>query len=677
MKSKWFTLMCVLAVAILVISACGPTPEPTEAPMAQPTEAPAEPTALPPTEPPAEGPKFAVITSGPRDDNSWNEAAYLGATALEAEGIQVSFSERIAEGDELRILRELADQGFDMIVAHGFGYQDGVFEVAAEYPDTNFAWAGGINRTAENVADYDQPFYEAAYPIGVIAGYVSQTGNLGYLAGFDVPVCHAMGVTFLAGARTVNPDAQLVATVVGSWEDVAAGKEAALAQADAGVDFWIECGEGPSLGAIEAAKEVGGWVTSYVGDMTENGPDVVLVNLIWNLEPLYAQMMQDTLDGTFDNPFYKFGVAKGAMLYTYNEALKDNIPDEAIAAADQAMEEIASGALEVPFVPEGPFEVEAPAVEGPTELKVAALLSIGLESTWDSTFYEAFQRVQALSPHGVTVHDLDFSEGLWGDEAETVLRQYAETGEYDIIFAQASFTDQIRNLMTEYPDIAWVVAGSGNEQLGGNLYNVYMRIHEPSYLEGIIAGMMTESNVIGVLGLFPADDVNDDANAFIAGAKSVNPDVQAKITFIETWYDPAKATEATKALIAAGADHILQGGEVYDVCSEAGIYCYARYADSNFMAPDSVLTSALGYWDPAILYIIDEWWQHETTGEPYDAPQEKIWFTMAEGAGDIAPFHDLDDQVPQEVKDKVEEVRQQILDGTFEVPLNEETPVSD
>lgn len=354
------------------------------------------------------------------------------------------------------------------------------------------------------------------------------------------------------------------------------------------------------------------------------------------------------------------------------------------ACSSGTTEEPAEPATEVPVVEE-PTEapeveeqpVEEPAAEEPTELNVAALLSVGLESTWDSTFYEAFQRVQEQSPHGVTVNDLAFTEGVFGDEAETVLRQYAQSGEYDIIFAQASFTDQIKNLMDEYPDIAWVVSGSGNELLGGNVYNIYMRIHEPSYLEGVTAGLMTESDVIGVLGLFPADDVNDDANAFIEGAKSVNPNVEAKVTFIETWYDPAKATEATNAMIAAGADHILQGGEVYEACTEAGIYCYARYADSNFMAPESVLSSAIGNWDPSILYIIDEWWQHETTGNPYDAPQEKIWFSMAEGASDIAPFHDLAASVPQEVQDQVEQLRQQILDGSFEVPLNEETPVSD
>jgi simple sugar transport system substrate-binding protein/basic membrane protein A len=296
--------------------------------------------------------KLALVLTGPHEDNSWNEAAYNAMNVLKSRGVETAFSESIAEGDDARVLREYAEQGFEMIVAHSFGYQDGVFEVAPEYPDSNFAWAGGIGRTAKNVADYDQPFYEAAYPIGIIAGHMSKSGTLGALYGFDIPVCHAMGEAFLAGARTVNPDAKLIVSATGEWVDVAKNKEAALAQADAGVDFWIECGEGSALGAIEAAKEVGGYVTGYVGDMTENGPDVVLINLIWNMEPMFTQMLKDTQAGTFDNPWYKYGVAQGAMLYTINDNLKSNIPPEAVVAAEKAFGDIKAGAFTVPFIPE-------------------------------------------------------------------------------------------------------------------------------------------------------------------------------------------------------------------------------------------------------------------------------------------------------------------------------------
>ena len=295
---------------------------------------------------------FAVVLTGPWDDNSWNEAAYNGMKALEAEGVKVAYSESVAEGDVARVLRQYADEGYQMVVGHSFGYQDGVFEVAAEYPDVNFAWAGGIQVMSKNVADYAQPFYEAAYPIGIIAGYMSETGKLGGIYGFDIPVCHAMGEALLAGAKTVNPDATLTVTGVGDWIDVAKAKEAAIAQADTGVDFWIECGEGPALGTIAAAQEVGGYVTGYVGDMTENGPDVVLVNLQWNMTPMFHQMLADTLAGKFDSPWYDYGIKQDAMLVTYNDALKGKIPAEAIEGADKAMADVKSGALTVEFVPE-------------------------------------------------------------------------------------------------------------------------------------------------------------------------------------------------------------------------------------------------------------------------------------------------------------------------------------
>lgn len=336
MKSGRYLLWLILIVGSIVLVACGGQAQPEAA---QPEAA-------------QESGSIAVILTGPWDDNSWNEAGYNAVQALGKKGVKIAFSENVADADVGRVLREYADQGFEMIVAHSFSFQDPTFEVAQEYPDINFAWAGGIGRTAKNVADYDQPFYEAAFPIGVLAGHMSQSGVLGALYGFDIPVCHAMGEALLAGAKTVNPDATLIQTAVGDWVDVAKAKEAALAQADAGVDFWIECGEGPALGAIEAAKEAGGYVTGYVGNMTENGPDVVLVNLIWNLEPMFTQMLDDTHNKSFDNPFYRFGIAEGAMLVQYNDGLKDKIPAEAIEAVDKAMEDIASGKLEVEFVPE-------------------------------------------------------------------------------------------------------------------------------------------------------------------------------------------------------------------------------------------------------------------------------------------------------------------------------------
>ncbi len=265
---------------------------------------------------------LAVVLTGPWDDNSWNEAGYTAAQELGKQGVRIAYSENVADADAARVIREYADQGFQMIVAHSFSFGDAAFQVAPRVPPTLTAWGGGIKKMAKNVADYDQPFYQAAYPVGVIAGHMSKTGKLGAIYGADIPVCHALGEALLAGAKTVNPDATLIMTAVGDWVDVAKAKEAALAQADAGVDFWVECGEGPALGAIEAAKERGATCTGYVGDMTENGPDVVLMNIMWDLLPMFTKMLDQTLDGTFDNPWYDYGVPQGALKIKYNDALK-------------------------------------------------------------------------------------------------------------------------------------------------------------------------------------------------------------------------------------------------------------------------------------------------------------------------------------------------------------------
>jgi basic membrane lipoprotein Med (substrate-binding protein (PBP1-ABC) superfamily) len=316
------------------------------------------------------------------------------------------------------------------------------------------------------------------------------------------------------------------------------------------------------------------------------------------------------------------------------------------------------------------------AAQAPGELTIAAILSAGLEHAWDKALVDSINAVAAEKPHGAEIK-LVYTEGVWGDEAEQAMRVYAEGGEADIIFANSSYADQVENLKDEFPDIMWVVNGSGNRALGGNAYLVYYHGHEPAYLMGLLAGSLTKSNVIGTVGLFPADDVNDQVNAYVAGARSVNSEVQAKVTFIESWYDPAKAREAANAQIAAGADFIYQLGESFEACVEKKVICFGNYIDYNAIAPEVVMTSALVHWEPTIRYLVDEWHKHATTGAPYAAPTEAVWFSMAEGGSSLAPYHNHAAAIPAEVKAKVEEAKAAILAGSLEVPMVLDVPKSD
>ena len=275
----------------------------------------------------------------------------------------------------------------------------------------------------------------------------------------------------------------------------------------------------------------------------------------------------------------------------------------------------------------------AQAGDAPKQIRIAGILPAGIENAWSASVLQAVERLKAEKPHGVEIV-FDYTENVWGDKALTVFKTYADAG-YDI------------------------------------------HLHEPAYVLGVLAGMMTKSNTLGVVGLFPADDVNDQVNAYRAGAQSVNPDTKVKVTFIESWYDPAKAAEAANAQIAAGADYIFQLGESFETCKERKVYCFGNYVDGYKIAGDIVPTSTLVYWDPVFKYLIDEWHTHKTKGTPYAAPEKKVWFTMAEGGGDIAPYHDYDSVITPEAKQKVDEVRKAIMSGSFTVELDTSLPKSD
>ena len=317
----------------------------------------------------------------------------------------------------------------------------------------------------------------------------------------------------------------------------------------------------------------------------------------------------------------------------------------------------------------------AAGAEQPQKVKVAVILSGGTESSWEGGLIAALERVKAAKPHGLEL-EWTATEPLWGDDAAEAMRLYAESGEYQIIWGHAPYSDQVAKLKDEFPDIAFMVVGSGNAGLGANQYWVFKRMHEVSYLSGMVAGSLTRSGVIGVVGTYPAEDVNDEINAFFAGARDSRADIKQKVAFVESWYDPGKAAEYTRAQVAAGADAVLQLAGNFEACKESKILCFGSKSDENRFAPDHVVTSAIALWDPDINWIIDEWWNHVTEGKAYQGNAEPRWFSLADGGAALAPFHKFDDEIPADVKAWIAEREKAIRNGTFTVPIDTSLPTS-
>lgn len=297
-------------------------------------------------------PKLAIVYSAEFKDGSWGEAAINGAEKLKAAGTisEYAAQENVPPGaDAERALRAYADKGYNPIIAHSFNYGDDVKKVAKDYPKVLFAYAGGFGDIKENVADYSQPFYEATYLEGILAAGAMKTGAVAGAGGFDIPVCKGMFNAYLEGAKLVAPSTTGTFVAVGDWIDVQKAKEAALGQADKGATMFVGCGQGPTFGQIEAAKEKNGVAVGYVGDMAGLGSSVV-ASFVWRLDKTFEQMAADVAAGKV-NParYYEVNLKDGGMDVVISPSWKDKISPEAMKLFDEKLAAIKAGTFTVPF----------------------------------------------------------------------------------------------------------------------------------------------------------------------------------------------------------------------------------------------------------------------------------------------------------------------------------------
>jgi len=299
-----------------------------------------------------DAPRMAIVYAAEWQDGSWGQAAYDAANTMLDEGVisDLVLQENVLPGAEgERAMRQLAEDGYNPIIAHSFDFGEDVKAIAADYPDTIFVYAGGFGDVDGNVGDYSQPFYQAAYLEGILAAGVMGEGRVAGAGGFDIPVCQSMYQAYLAGAQTVNPDIDGTFVAVGDWYDVQLAQEAAQSQADDGANMFIGCGQAPTFGQIDVANDIGGVSTGYVGDMSELG-DSVLSSMIWNLDKTFTLVVDDVAAGATEAQYYEVGLADGGMTVLINPAREADIPTEVMDQFNDTLAQIESGDFEVPYV---------------------------------------------------------------------------------------------------------------------------------------------------------------------------------------------------------------------------------------------------------------------------------------------------------------------------------------
>lgn len=301
-------------------------------------------------------------------------------------------------------------------------------------------------------------------------------------------------------------------------------------------------------------------------------------------------------------------------------------------------------------------------------IKVAGIYTQPIQQKWDARLHLA---LKALEVAGKI--EYSYSEKVANTDYVRVLREYAEGG-VDLVVGEAfGISREARKVADDYPGVAFLM-GDPFEAHGDNFSVFDNYIHEACYLMGVIAGSMTTSNKIGMVGGYPIGEVNRLFHAFMAGAKSVNQDVEFKVTFIGSWYDPPKAKEAAFAQIEAGADIMYaERAGVVDAAREKGIIAFGNVNDMNKEenGTDVVVTSALWHMEDAISHAVER-----VKAGTFAAEDYKEWTMMAKGGASLAPYYEFDGKIDADIKATVDKLTGEIMAGSFTVDINDEEPKS-
>jgi basic membrane protein A and related proteins len=312
------------------------------------------------------------------------------------------------------------------------------------------------------------------------------------------------------------------------------------------------------------------------------------------------------------------------------------------------------------------FSVVPLAAQDEETLLVFAAFATPIEEPWDGVIHAALTQAQE---DGLIEYEYQDDIGYSGD-MEVVLREVAEDTQPDIIFGDAFGNEEVvRRVAKDYPDIAFVF-GSGLGPSEPNLSVFDNWIHEPAYLSGLLAGSLSESGKIGVVGGYPVPEVNRIVNAFTEGVQEANPDAEVLITFINSWFDPAAAKEAALAQVDAGADVLFaERFGVIEAAQEQELLAFGSMSDQNELAPETVVTGPVWNMTPTVEYVIAQ-----VAGETYTAQDLKDFSMMGKGGASLAPLYDFEESIDAEILEMVRTREQEILDGLFRVNIDENVP---
>ena len=300
-------------------------------------------------------------------------------------------------------------------------------------------------------------------------------------------------------------------------------------------------------------------------------------------------------------------------------------------------------------------------------IKMAGIYTVPVEQQWVSRIHIAAEAAKAAGSV-----DYSYTENVANTDYPRVMREYCESGVKFIVGEIFGAEAEAREVCAEYPDVAFLMGSSFlPDPAVPNLSVFDNYIQDAAYLSGIIAGSMTKGN-IGMVGGFPIPEVNRLMNAFVAGAREMNPEIKFQISFIGSWFDPPKAKETAFAMIDAGADMLYaERFGVSDAAKEKGVLAIGNVIDTQADYPDTVVASALWNFGPTMTKAVEA-----VAAGSFGADNYGIYSTMKEGGCALSPLGTFEGKVPQAAMDLVASRSAEIIGGQFTVVVDDTEPKS-
>ena len=245
-----------------------------------------------------------------------------------------------------------------------------------------------------------------------------------------------------------------------------------------------------------------------------------------------------------------------------------------------------------------------------------------------------------------------------GPEAERVIRDLVGQGAKLVFGTTFGYMEPMLKIAADHPDVKFEHATG--YKTAANMRTYDARTYEGAYMAGVIAGSMTKTNTLGVVGSIPIPEVIRNINSFTLGAQSVNPKIKTKVVWVNAWFDPPKETEGAQSLLNQGADVLFQNTDsaaVLQTAEKAGKYAFGWDSNMSHFGPKAHLASAVINWGPyyikATKDALEGTW---STGS--------VWWGVKEGAIDLVSVSDV---VPADVKAKVDTIKAGLKDGSFTI----------